>query len=122
MIVADSSYIIEGLLKNSYLLKDKEIITPELAFYEVTNAIWKHETLLKDIKNGKAFLNIFNELIQNQTIQLIRPDNNIIQKAYTLATKKNITFYDTIFVALAQNLGHELKTFDKTQERLTHTE
>ena len=118
MIVADSSYIIEGLLKKSSLLKDKEIITPELAFYEVTNAIWKHEVILKDIKNGKAFLNIFNELVLNQTIKLIRPDNNIIQKAYTLATKKNIAFYDTIFVALAQDLGLELKTYDKKQKQL----
>ena len=118
MIVTDSSYIIEGLLKNSSLLKDQQIITPDLAFYEVANAIWKHETLLKDIKNGKAFLNIFNELIQNKTIQLIRPDNNIIQNAYILATKKITTFYDTIYVALAQDLKLELKTYDKKQQQL----
>ena len=118
MIVADSSYIIEGLLTNSSLLKDQQIITPELAFYEVANAIWKHETLLKDIKNGKAFLNIFNELVQNKTIHLIRPDNNIIQNAYILATKKNTSFYDTIFVALAHDLKLELKTYDKKQPQL----
>ncbi len=119
MIVADSSYIIECLLKNSSLLKDQKIITPELAYYEVTNAIWKHETLLKDIKNGKPYLNIFNELIQNKTIQLIHPDNNITQKAYTLATQKKLSFYDTIFVALAQHLKLELKTYDKKQLDLT---
>ncbi len=115
MIVADSSYIIEGLLKNSSLLKDQEIITTDLAYYEVTNAIWKHETLLKDIKNGKLYIDIFNELIQNKTIQLIHPTNNIIQKAYTLATQKKHSFYDTIYVALAQHLKLKLKTYDKKQ-------
>ncbi len=116
MIVADSSYIVEGILKDSSLLEDQEIITPELAFYEVANAIWKHEIILKDIKNGRPFLNIFIELIQTQTIRLIRPNKKIIKKAYTLASNKNITFYDTIFVALAQDLGLELKTFDKPQK------
>ena len=47
MIVADSSYIVEGLLKNKKLLSDDQIVTPELVVYEVTNAIWKHENLLK---------------------------------------------------------------------------
>lgn len=122
MIVADSSYLIEGLLKDSSLLEDEEIVTPELALYEVTNAIWKHETVLTDIKDGEAFLELFLELIEVQAIRLVRPDEKIIRKAYTLASDKNTTFYDTIFVVLALELGLDLKTFDKTQEQLTKIE
>lgn len=119
MIVADSSYLIEGLLKDASLLEEDEIITPELALYEVANTIWKHETVLKDIKDGRPFLNIFLDLIETQAIRLVRPDEKMTRKAYTLASEKNITFYDTIFVALALDLRLELRTFDKTQERLT---
>src|SRR3972149_7030491 len=97
--------------------KSKETIKrlEELQKTDRAKTTSQQETLLKDIKNGKAYLNIFSELIQNKTIQLIRPDNNIIQNAYTQATKKKTTFYDTIFIALSQDLKLELKTYDKKQ-------
>lgn len=47
MIVTDSSYLIEGLLKDASLLEEDEIITPELALYEGSNTIWNHETILR---------------------------------------------------------------------------
>ena len=48
MIVADSSFIVEGLIKQKELLEENEdILTLDLAVYEVANSIWKHEFLPK---------------------------------------------------------------------------
>ena len=59
MIVADSSYLVEGLLKNKKLLSDDQIVAPELVVYEVTNAACIHEKLLEDLEKGATYLSIF---------------------------------------------------------------
>lgn len=118
MIVADSSYLVEGLLKDASLLENEVIIAPDIALYEVVNAVWKHEVMLKDVRDGKEYLDLLSELTSAGTIQFVRPDNKIIKEAYRLAIGKKHTFYDSIFAALAKELGLELKTFDKAQRSL----
>lgn len=120
MIVADTSYLIEGLLKDASLLEHEVVITPDLALYEVNNAIWKHEVILKDIKDGKPYLDLMFELASTQALRFVRPDKMVAREAYRLACKKKCTFYDAIFVVLALELGLDLKTFDEAQRSLLH--
>jgi predicted nucleic acid-binding protein len=80
VIVADSSYITEGLLSNKELLKE-QIISPELIIYETANTIWKHEYLLKRIQNGQEYLSLLYGLINSGKITVIFPDENLIQDA-----------------------------------------
>jgi predicted nucleic acid-binding protein len=51
MIVADTSYLVEGLLRDASLLQE-DTLSPELALYEVANTVWKHEFILRDLKNS----------------------------------------------------------------------
>ena len=122
MIVADSSYKVEGLLKNKKLLSDDQIVTPELVVYEVTNAIWKHENLLKDLENGKTYLSIFYGLIEAGTITILSPNERLMQESYSVAKRNGITVYDAVFVSLAIKLGLALRTYDRVQIRAFKSE
>jgi len=115
MIVADTSYVVEAILRDASLLEDENIVTPDLTLYEIVNVLWKHETLIGDLRDSSAYLGLILELVSTGTIQLVRPDEKLITNAYTLSKKHKTSIYDTIFVALALELDLELKTFDKRQ-------
>jgi predicted nucleic acid-binding protein len=116
--VIDSSYLVEGLLKDEQLLENDLLITLDLAVYETANSVWKHEFLLKDIKNGAEYLSILQDLVEAEKIQLVHSSKEAMQTAYSLASKSRRTIYDTVFVALALELGSEFATFDKRQAEL----
>jgi len=115
LIVADSSFIIEGLLRKKRLLEEDTILTLDLALYEVTNSIWKHHYILKDLEDGLPYLSIFFGLIDAGTIRMVSPTDEIMKQSYLLATRNKLSIYDTAFVSLALKSGLELKTFDKQQ-------
>lgn len=115
MIVADTSYVVEAILRDASLLEDENIVTPDLTLYEIVNVLWKHETLIGDLRDSSAYLGLILELASTGTIQLVRPDEKLIIDAYTLSKKHKTSIYDTIFVALALELDLELKTFDNRQ-------
>lgn len=118
MIVADSSYLVDGLLKDASLLEQASIVAPDIALYEVINAIWKHAAVLKDVKDGTPYLQRMFELTSSRAIEFIKPNESMVTSAYKLALEKRCTFYDAIFVTVALALGVELKTFDEAQRRL----
>ena len=122
MIVADSSFIVEGLLKNKELLANDQIVAPEIVAYEVTNAIWKHEHLLKDLENGKLYVSIFYGLVEAGKIKILTANEELMQKSYLIAKRQGITIYDAVFVSLAIKLGLALKSYDKIQIRALKSE
>ena len=83
--------------------------------YEVANAIWRHERLLKDLADGKPYLSALWSLIDAGKITLISPNERLTFMAYSIARKNGIAIYDALFVCLAIDLGMALKTFDKIQ-------
>jgi predicted nucleic acid-binding protein len=122
LIVADSSFIVEGLLKKKSLLKEDQIIIPELALYETTNSIWKHEHVLKDLKDGSAYLSILYELMDAGTILVLSPNQQSMLKTYMIASRHKVSVYDSVFVSLALELGLVLKTYDDNQMRIMRSE
>jgi predicted nucleic acid-binding protein len=108
---------VEGLLKNKELLSKDHLVSPELALYEVANAIWKHEHLIKDLDNGTPYISIFYGLVATGKIILISPDESLMQQSYLIAKRNDITMNDALFVALATKLGLTLRTFDKIQSQ-----
>ena len=105
----------EGLLKNKELLEEEQIVAPELILYEVANAIWKHEHLLRDLKDGKSYLTIFYDLVAAGRITVISANQSLMLESYRLAKRLGITIYDALFVCLAIRLKVTLKTFDEAQ-------
>ena len=104
------------------MLADDQIVAPELIVYEVANSIWKHEHLLKDLKDGKPYLSILFGLIEAGRITILSPNENLMREAYSIAKRNGITVYDAMFISLAIKLGATLKSYDKVQIRALKTE
>jgi len=128
MKVADSSYLIEGILRNAGILENETFIAPDLALYEVVNTVWKHEALIGDLPDSALRIGLFLELVSAETVQLLRPDKKLLDETYSLSVKYKLPTYDMVFVALALQLDLELETFDDRQsmifakERITNGE
>ena len=104
------------------MLSDDQIVAPELVVYEVTNAIWKHEHLLKDLKNGKPYVSVFYGLIEAGKITILSPNESIMQESYSIAKRNKITVYDAVFVSLALKLDLVLRSYDRVQIRALKSE
>ena len=118
MIVADTSYVVEGLLHNAGLFSKETLVVPDLTLYETANILWKHQQLIQDLKDASEHLEILEKLVSEGTLVLVRPDGELTRKAYNLSIKHKTPFYDTVFVALALQLKLDLKSFDKAQIRI----
>jgi predicted nucleic acid-binding protein len=97
------------------LLSDDQIVAPEFVIYEVINAIWKHEHLLKDIENGKPYVSIFYGLIEAGKINILCPNESLMLESYSIAKRNAITVYDAVFVSLAIKLELALRSYDRVQ-------
>ena len=122
MKVADSSYIVEGLLKRKELLEEDILITIDLAMYEAVNAVWRHQFLIKDLGDGIPYVSILYGLIDSGKIRVIHPGEELMKRGYSLAAKIHRSIYDAIFIALALELTSDLATFDKRQAKLMQKE
>jgi len=116
--VADTSYLIEGILRDATLLENETLVSPDLALYEVVNALWKHETLLHDLKDAQERIDLLSELVLNGRVQLVRPDGKLLKETYALSGKYSLAIYDSVFIALALQLKMELATFDSEQSKV----
>ena len=120
-IVADTSYVIEGLLSNFSLIRQHENIYFLIySVSEVVNAIWKSQILLKQLSQEEAngTIAFFFRLILNDNIRLLDLEQKDFMAAYVIAAKTRLTVYDTSFIVLANKIGLELKTLDKKQARI----
>lgn len=118
MNVADSSFLIEALLRDASLLENEDLVAPDLALYEVVNTLWKHQVLIRDLEDASVHIELFIDLTSDRRVQLLRPDRKLIDKALALSVKHRIPTYDAVFVALALQLGVELKTYDARQSSI----
>ncbi len=118
IVVADSSYIVEGLLKDISLLQGYYILSPDYGLYEVLNGVWKHQVLLKKIVDPETILTAFFDLVSAQRIRFVALEETTIRSAYALAVETRSSLYDIIFIALARELDVELKTLDKRQKAI----
>jgi predicted nucleic acid-binding protein len=122
LIVADSSFLVHGILKDANILGADPIVTADLGLHEVANAIWKHEHVIGDIKQGISFAQILLALIDSRAITLVTPNRRIVERAYSIADRYKVSFYDCVFVALAIETGLELRTLDREQEQILKAE
>ena len=112
----------EGLLTKKENLSKDQVVAPQLLVYEVTNAIWKQDCLLKNIDNGQTYLEFFYGLIDSGRIEILPTNEKLIQESYSMAKRNRIAVYDSIFVCLAIELGLNLRTLDKKQAEIFETQ
>jgi predicted nucleic acid-binding protein len=120
--VADSSYVVEGILRDASLLENEIFVCPDLALYEVINTLWKHETMVGDLKDAQPRIELLMDLVSNGILQLVRPDRKLLYETYAFSIKYKLPVYDSVFVALALQLKIELATFDNRQSKALQEE
>lgn len=80
-----------------------EIFMPELSKYEIGNALINKEmTLLETQTALEKFYDI--------PIKFVAEDSDLAKNTISIAKKVDITYYDSSFLALAQNMGGTLIT------------
>lgn len=104
-IIADSSAILSLFFPEKQsekveevLLKSENILTLDLAYYEITNAIRKRVVKGEIAKEeGSLILEKVLSLVNNFEIHSY---SEVINDAYQLSLKENLTVYDASFLAL----------------------
>ena len=97
-------------------------MSPDLALYEVVNTLWKHESLIGDLRDSQQRIELLLDLVSNDRVQLVRPDKKLLNETYALSLKHRLPIYDSIFIALALELKMELATFDSKQSTVLSQE
>mgnify|MGYP001772517829 FL=1 len=117
MIVVDTSALgsmifLEkyGELVEEFIRNEDKILTLDLVYYEFANAIRKRISRKElSAEKGKEIFEAFKELISGFEIHSY---SEVIDDAFDLAIKNNITVFDASFVTLAIKNNCKLLTTD----------
>jgi len=109
MLILDSSVIVKWLnsvdekdtdkadrILSGALKGELELISPELAKYEIGNVL----LLKKKLSIGEAKFSI--QALHTYPIQFIPESEELGKQTYKVATQSKITYYDASFIALAK--------------------
>jgi len=121
-LVIDASFTVKLILPNAQQTRCRELMAewmqngvdlyaPTLWLYEVTSAVTKavHFDILTEIEGRQAL-----QLAQALDLQLIQPDNTLVELAYDWTQRLNrAASYDSFYLALTESLSAELWTADK---------
>ncbi len=121
MRIVDSSFIVEGLLKNKGLLEEDLLLTVDLALYGAANSVWKHQYLLEDLDDGLPYLSIVYGLVESGRTRIVDAGAELVEKTHSQSAKHRLPVHDTVYVALARELESPLGAFDKRQARLMNS-
>ena len=93
-------------LRDLHISGRSTIYIPRLAFLEVLNAI--RFSPKADEEDGETAL----ETLQDLNLETKSADVNLLRKANAIAWAYKITIYDSLYVALAEQVGYPLITAD----------
>jgi len=122
--VVDSSAICKYILREEGWIEVRKCfeegsITFELALKEVLNALWKR-IIRKEVKFEYA-IKVVEKLMEYSFFK-IEKQNEYMLSAFKIASKRKITIYDALFIALAKKLNLPLITSDKKQAEIAKLE
>lgn len=86
-------------LQKLHLKRKCLLIAPDLLVYEIVNAL-RYNPNLKENDIQLALSSLLK-----MDIELVKPDQVLIKEAVKLACAKDITIYDSCYIALALNRG-----------------
>jgi len=86
-----------------------ELYAPSLLLFEVANSIWNNPNV-----PGKTAYSLVR-LAVRVLPTLLNPQEDVAEQAMLLARRKRLTFYDSVYLALAKSLSLLLITADQEQ-------
>jgi predicted nucleic acid-binding protein len=93
-------------LRNAFVQGRAELVAPEQLLYEVGNSVWKNRALAA----GDAALAIKDLL--DLELEIVHMTPELASDAMKAARAHSITFYDAVYVVLANHLGVPLISAD----------
>jgi len=126
VIVIDASALTKFILKEegweeviSYLKAGT--VSVDLVVKEVANAIWKtFKQEVISIEEAKTILKALKEIVEK--VIKIEEELNYVDEAIKIAFSRNITIYDSLYIAMAKIKGLNLLTIDETQANVAKAE
>ena len=102
-------------LRSDFLYKRIYIIAPDLIFYEVANALSFNPKF-----SERNVIDAINSLNMMQ-VRLIKPIQQVMEMAVNLRFQKNITIYDSVYLALSRFINSrfitaDIKLFEKIKD------
>ena len=94
-------------LRAAHIHGELQLIAPELLVYEVTNVLLRHPRF-EPSEIDQAI-----DALYDLQLELIVPTADVVHAALRLAIRYRLTFYDALYVALAQQLDMDLITADR---------
>jgi predicted nucleic acid-binding protein len=102
-------------LRDAHLHEESPLASPDLLVYEVANVLL-HNPRFTENEVGRAIHTLYD-----LQLELVVPTVALIHAAIRLAARHKLTFYDALYVVVAQELGMELITADhQLHRRLAH--
>ncbi|MBA7472029.1 hypothetical protein ES707_07348 [subsurface metagenome] len=98
---------IASSLRVQHMNRNIFLVAPDILVYEVTNALAYNPLFNKD-KVNMAILSLYE-----MDIKLVEPYIGILFESSKLHFSKNITIYDSIYIALAKYINAQYITTDK---------
>ena len=126
MIVIDASILVKFILKEEGWNKIADFlkagtISVDLVIKETVNAIWKR-VMRKEIslEEAKSMFEAMKEILNKAVI--IENEMDYIDEAFEISIRRNITVYDSLYIALAKKKKLELLTADEIQAQVASLE
>lgn len=118
MIVLDASVLIKWFIqehdsekalqfKEALLRGKADIILPDLALYEILNVL-----RFKSGVTEKAVKTVLPAIF-NLGLEIITPSQRLLEEALHFSFATELSIYDSVYLALANELGAKLVTADK---------
>ncbi|MEM4283850.1 MAG: type II toxin-antitoxin system VapC family toxin [Candidatus Caldarchaeum sp.] len=94
-------------LREEFYAGEREIVVPDLLLFEVANALRYNPNF-----TAEAVQESIDTLFAME-IEIITPTASLLAKTITLAKDLDVTCYDAVYLALAEELGFEFITADE---------
>ena len=122
MAVLDASFLVKLIINEnctksalrelrSMAARAEKLHVPCIALAEVLNAVWKHTHLTRELSSEEAHRAV-QRLQRIQQVLVLHSVEELADEALDKALNYGITFYDALYVALAERIGHTLYTYD----------
>lgn len=124
MIVIDSSALAKYLLREDgwrevrkYL--EEGCVTLDLAIKEVVNALWKR-VVMGHLDEGYA-KEVVRSFLESGIVK-VEGQGQLLEEALSVAVRRKMTVYDSMFIVLAKRRGLPLLTSDRGQAEAAREE
>jgi len=97
-------------------------LVPDLAVYEVVNALYVQQDVLHIIDDGLPYIDALYDIVGADVLHVVASSRDLLRDAYSLAARYGGGTYDCLFVALALRADLELRTHDRRQARIFEEE